>query len=58
MKYAHSLNNTAITSRALISAIENGQQKDGSIIIPDVLAKYIGKKLIKKIVKQKEGNVI
>ncbi|TSD03363.1 MAG: seryl-tRNA synthetase [Parcubacteria group bacterium Athens0714_16] len=49
MKYAHSLNNTAITSRALISAIENGQQKDGSIIIPDVLAKYLGKKLIKKL---------
>ena len=49
MKYAHSLNNTAITARALISAIENSQQKDGSIIIPDVLAKYLGKKVIKKL---------
>jgi len=47
LKYAHSLNNTAITARALISIIENNQQKDGSIIIPDVLAKYLGKKVIK-----------
>jgi len=48
MKYAHSLNNTAITARALISVIENNQQKDGSIIIPDVLAKYLGKNIIGK----------
>ncbi|MBU3968606.1 serine--tRNA ligase [Patescibacteria group bacterium] len=48
-KYVHSLNSTAITARALISVVENGQQKDGSIIIPDVLAKYIGKKVIKKL---------
>lgn len=48
MKYAHSLNNTAITARALISVIENNQQKDGSIIIPDALAKYLGKNIIGK----------
>jgi seryl-tRNA synthetase len=43
MQYAHSLNNTAIaTPRALVSLIENCQQADGTIRIPDVLRKYMG----------------
>lgn len=41
-QYLHMLNGTAIaTSRALISIIENFQQADGSIIIPEVLRKYM-----------------
>lgn len=50
MKYAHSLNNTAIaTPRILVSLAENYQQKDGSIAIPEVLQKYMGgKKVIAK----------
>ncbi len=44
MKYVHSLNATAIpTPRILVSLIENYQQADGSIKIPDVLVKYFGK---------------
>ena len=44
----HTLNNTAIaTSRVLVAIIENNQQKDGSIKIPKVLWKYMGKKIIK-----------
>ena len=46
--FAHTLNNTAIaTSRALVAIMENNQQKDGSILIPKVLQKYMhGKKKI------------
>ena len=44
VKFAHSLNNTAIaTPRILISIIENYQQADGSIKIPEVLKKYFNK---------------
>ncbi|MDO8728389.1 MAG: serine--tRNA ligase [bacterium] len=42
LKYAHSLNNTAIaTPRILVSLIENFQQADGSIKIPEVLVPYM-----------------
>ncbi len=41
--YAHSLNATAIpTPRILVSLVENYQQADGSIKIPEVLRKYMG----------------
>ena len=47
MKYAHSLNSTAIpTPRILVSLIENYQQADGSVIIPEILQKFMGKKII------------
>jgi len=43
MHYAHSLNSTAIpTPRILVSMVENYQQSDGSIKIPEVLRKYMG----------------
>ena len=34
----HTLNGTAVTARSLIAIIENGQQEDGSIAVPEVLA--------------------
>jgi seryl-tRNA synthetase len=44
MKFAHSLNSTAIpTPRILVSLVENFQQKDGSIRIPEVLRPFFGK---------------
>lgn len=47
MNYAHSLNCTAIpTPRILVSLVENFQQADGSIKIPTVLQKYLGKDFI------------
>jgi len=47
--YAHSLNCTAIpTPRILVSLIENFQQADGSIRIPEVLRPYMGKDVISK----------
>lgn len=46
-KFAHSLNSTAIpTPRILVSLVENFQQADGSIKIPEVLQKYLGKEII------------
>ncbi len=49
LRYAHSLNNTAVaTPRILISLIENNQQEDGSILIPEVLRPYIGFDKIEK----------
>ncbi len=49
LRYAHSLNNTALaTPRILTQIVENNQQEDGSILIPEVLRTYMGKDVIKK----------
>jgi seryl-tRNA synthetase len=41
-EFAHLLNGTAIAiSRALIAILENYQQADGSVVIPEVLRKYM-----------------
>lgn len=46
-RYAHSLNSTAIpTPRILVSMVENFQQADGTIKVPEVLQKYLGKEVI------------
>lgn len=43
VKYVHMLNNTAAPSARLIVAIlENYQQADGSVVIPQVLVPYVG----------------
>ncbi|MDP1625174.1 MAG: serine--tRNA ligase [bacterium] len=48
LRYAHSLNCTAIpTPRILVSLIENNQNADGSVRIPQVLQKYFGSDCIK-----------
>jgi len=45
LKYTHSLNNTAVATPRIIEAIlENFQQADGSVKIPEVLRKYMGSK--------------
>ncbi len=42
-KYVHMINNTAIASpRFLIALLENYQNKDGSVTIPEVLKSYLG----------------
>ena len=46
-QYLHTLNSTLVaTSRILVSIMENFQTKDGHIIIPKVLQKYMGKNTI------------
>lgn len=48
-RFVHSLNSTAIpTPRILVSLVENFQQADGSIRIPEVLTSYLGKTEIRK----------
>ena len=48
LRYAHSLNNTALAMpRILCQIVENNQQADGSITIPDVLRGYMGRDVIK-----------
>jgi seryl-tRNA synthetase len=41
LKYAHSLNNTALSGRPLIMIVENYQQADGSVKVPEVLVPYM-----------------
>lgn len=49
VKYVHSLNNTATASpRILVSLVENFQQADGSVKIPEVLVPYMGGKTVIK----------
>ena len=52
-QYPHTLNSTLVaTERALISIMENNQQKDGSIKVPEALQPYMGGvKVIGKISK-------
>ncbi len=48
-KYAYTLNNTAVASpRILIAILENYQQADGSVKVPDILKKYVGVDVISK----------
>jgi seryl-tRNA synthetase len=43
-RYAHTLNGTAVAiTRAIIAILENYQQSDGSVIIPEVLRPFVGK---------------
>jgi seryl-tRNA synthetase len=47
--FAHSLNNTALaTPRILQHIVENYQQADGTILVPEVLQPYMGKSVIGK----------
>jgi seryl-tRNA synthetase len=42
-RYVHTLNGSGVAvGRALIAVLENYQQPDGSVAIPDVLHKYMG----------------
>lgn len=47
MRFAHSLNNTAAATPRLITAIiENYQNADGTVTVPEVLIPYVGKALL------------
>ena len=47
MRFPHSLNSTAIpTPRILVSIVENYQQADGTIKVPEALVPYVGKSVI------------
>jgi seryl-tRNA synthetase len=47
VQFCHTLNNTAVASpRILIPILENYQQKDGSVKVPEVLQPYVGTDVI------------
>jgi len=49
LKFAHSLNNTALaTPRFLAVLVENYQQEDGTIRVPEALVPYVGKTTLGK----------
>lgn len=46
-QFVHTLNGTAIAiSRAIIAVLENHQQTDGSVVVPEVLRPWMGKERI------------
>jgi seryl-tRNA synthetase len=48
-RYPHILNNTMVaTSRTMVAILENYQNKDGTVTVPDALQKYTGFKTIGK----------
>jgi seryl-tRNA synthetase len=43
LEFVHTLNGSALAvGRTLVAILENYQQKDGAIVIPDVLRSYMG----------------
>ncbi len=46
-KEVHVLNATAVADRTVLAIIENYQEKDGSIRVPQILQQYVGKEVIK-----------
>jgi seryl-tRNA synthetase len=42
-KYLQVLNGTAFSTRPLVAILENYQQEDGSVVVPEVLRAYMGK---------------
>lgn len=49
LDFVHMLNGTAFAiGRMIIAILENYQQEDGSVIIPEVLRNYLGKDIIRK----------
>ena len=41
--YVHTLNGSGVAvGRALIAVLENNQQADGSVVVPNVLRRYMG----------------
>jgi seryl-tRNA synthetase len=46
-RFVHTLNGTAVAvTRALLAILENNQQADGSVIVPEVLRPWVGKERI------------
>ena len=49
-RFLHTLNGTAIAiSRALVAILELYQQKDGSVVVPEVLRSFVGRDVIRPV---------
>lgn len=48
IRYVHTLNSTAIAvERTIVAILENYQQKDGGVLVPEALQPFMGKEMIK-----------
>ena len=48
-EFLHTLNGSGLaTSRILPALVEQNQQKDGSVVVPEVLRKFVGVDVIRK----------
>ena len=48
-EFVHTLNGSGLaTSRILPALVEQNQRSDGSVVVPEVLRKYLGVEIIKK----------
>ncbi len=47
VEFAHMNDATVFAGRPIIAILENYQQEDGSVRVPEVLQKYVGKDVIK-----------
>lgn len=46
-KFAHTLNGTAVAvTRAIVAILENYQQADGTVVVPEVLRPWVGREVI------------
>lgn len=49
-RFVHTLNGTAVAvTRAILAILENNQQADGSVVIPEVLRPWVGKDRIARV---------
>ena len=49
LKYVYTLNNTVVATPRILGAIlENYQQTDGSVRVPEILVPFVGKEIIKR----------
>jgi seryl-tRNA synthetase len=49
VEYVHTLNGSGLaTSRILPALVEQNQRADGSVVVPEVLRKYLGCELLAK----------
>jgi seryl-tRNA synthetase len=49
-QFAHTLNGSGLAvGRTLIAILENGQQKDGSVVIPEALRPYVDLEVVRKV---------
>jgi seryl-tRNA synthetase len=46
IEYVHMNDATAFSERPLIAILENYQQADGSVVVPEVLRPFVGKEVI------------
>ena len=48
-RFAHTLNGTAVAvTRAIVAILENYQQADGTVVVPEVLRPWVGREVIAK----------